>query len=159
MWSHSNPRDLANFFLKLVRNFKIPLVSDWQSFSYTDAIGRYQSRFMFRNQSQGSLEITRESLSGRTLSNKVDDDFRDIEHCYTCLFTEKEAFTGGQLSGSRIIFYHVKDGRRVVGLYYYLQDGDTVWILRFSGNPDSAGLARQITDKMARSFSPSPSMP
>jgi hypothetical protein len=139
-------------FIDQARNFKITLISDWQPLTYTDAIGRRKTDFIFRNRNEGLLVITRENLSGRLLADRVKNDLDDLELSYACLYTGKEAFEGGQLNGLRVTLGYMDGGRKIVATFYYLQDGDTVWILRFKANPDSPGIAQDITDKMARSF-------
>jgi hypothetical protein len=139
-------------FTDRVRNFKITLVSDWQPLTYSDAVGQQKTNFIFRNRNEGFLIITRENLSGRSLADCVKNDLGDLELNYACLYIGKEAFEGGQLSGLRATLCYMDDGRKVVGTFYYLQDGNMIWILRFKANPDSPGIALEITDKMARSF-------
>jgi hypothetical protein len=71
--------------------------------------------------------------------------------CASVYFSE-DKFDAGQLSGIRVAVYYVQDSRKVVGTYYYLQDRDSVWVLRFTGEATSTGITREITDRMARSF-------
>lgn len=146
-------------FLDRDRGYRITLVGDWQPVSYTDAVGRQKTEFVFRRRNDGVLAITREGLPRGSLADKVDVDLSDMKQCYACLFTSKETFGGGQLSGFRALVYYHKDGRKIAGAYYYLQDGNAVWILRFNADPASPGIAREVTDRMARSFSPPPPTP
>lgn len=139
-------------FTDRVRNFKITLVSDWQPLTYSDAVGQQKTNFIFRNRNEGLLTITRENLSGRSLADCVKNDLSDLEVTYACLSIGKEAFKGGQLSGLRATLRYVDGGRKAAGTFYYLQDVKTVWILRFTANPDSPGITLEITDKMAGSF-------
>ena len=132
-------------------NFKIILVGDWQPVPYTDAFGRQKTDFVFHNRAEGLLKITKESLPGRSLANKVNSVLEDLKLRYACMYTGQEAIRG-QLDGILVAIYYFEDGRSKIGTYYYLQDGDSVWILRFTGRAGSPGLSRDITDKMARSF-------
>ena len=138
-------------FTDKVVNFKIILVGDWQPAPYTDAVGRQKTEFVFHNRAEGLLKITKESLPGRLLANKVNSDLEELKLRYACVYTGQEAIRG-LLSGIRVALYYFEDSRSTIGAYYYLQDGDSVWILRFTGRPGSPGIARDITDKMARSF-------
>lgn len=132
-------------------NFKITLVGDWQPTSYTDAVGRLKTEFVFRNRTEGLLKISKESLPARWLANKVNGDLENLKLRYACVFTGHEAFRG-LLDGIRVALYYFEDSRPTIGTYYYLQDGDSVWILRFTGRAGSPGMAREMTDEMARSF-------
>lgn len=139
-------------FIDKARNFKILLVSDWKPFSYTDAVGRQKTDFIFRNRREGLLTITREELLGRSLSDRVKFDLDDLKLNNVCFYTDKEAFESGHLTGFRIMAQYTEGGRKLISTSYYLEDGDTVWILRFKAEADSPSLALEITDKIARSF-------
>jgi hypothetical protein len=41
----------------------------------------------------------------------------------------------------------------MAGTFYFLQEGEAVWILRFNGRAESPGMSRDITDALTRSFS------
>ena len=138
-------------FTGKVNNFEITLVGDWQPTSYTDAIGRQKTEFVFRNRTEALLEVSKESLSGHPLANKINTDLEDLKLCYPCVYAGQEAIKG-MLEGVRVSLYYFEEGRSTIGTYYYLQDGQSVWILRFSGRVGSPGMARDMTDKMARSF-------
>lgn len=138
-------------FTDKVDNFKITLAGEWQPAFYVDAFGRQKTEFVFKTRAEGVLKITRESLPGRSLANKVSGDLEDLNLGYACVYTSQEAIKG-LLGGTRVALYYFDGSRTTVGTYYYLQDGDSVWILRFTGRPGSPGMARDMTDKMARSF-------
>jgi len=98
------------------------------------------------------LRITRENLRGSALQDVVRREIGDFTLCYSCVFTGQDAFAGDSLSGFRVALYYVEGDRRIVGTFYFLQDQEAVWILRFNGRTGSPGMARDITDTMARSF-------
>ena len=98
------------------------------------------------------MTIAKERPAGRSRSDKVHNDLSDMRLRYACVLSSEEDFGGGQLSGIRVAFYSLQKADKVIGTYYYLQDADSVWLLRFTGEPGSAGISSEITDRMARSF-------
>ena len=68
------------------------------------------------------------------------------------MYAGQEAFAGGSLTGIRVALYYIEGDRKIIGTFYFLQDKETVWILRFNGQAGSPGMTREITDPMARSF-------
>jgi hypothetical protein len=139
-------------FVDKANGFKITLVGNWQAVPYTDAIGRQKTEFVYENRNQGLLRITRESLGGSSLKNVVRREIDDFTLDYSCVFTGQEAFAGASLSGIRVALYYIEGDRRIVGTFYFLQNKEAVWILRFNGRAGSSGMASEITDSMARNF-------
>lgn len=138
-------------FIDKANGFKITLVGNWRAEPYTDAVGRQKTEFVFENRDQGLLTITRESLRGGSLQNVVRREMDDFSLCHSCVSAGQEEFAGGFLSGIRVALFYVEGDRRIVGTFYFLQDKEAVWILRFNGRAGSAGMAHEITDSMARS--------
>lgn len=138
-------------FVSNVESFKITLTGDWLPISYTDAFGRQKTEFVFHDRTEGLMRIVKDRLTGRSLPEKVHSDLEDLKVRYACLYTGQEAISG-LLSGVRVALYYFEDGRWLVGTHYYLKDGDAVWILRFTGRPGSTGMARETTDRIARTF-------
>jgi len=139
-------------FIDQANGFKITLVGNWRADPYTDAVGRQKTEFLYTNRDQGLLRVTRENLRGSALKDIVRREMDDFALCYSCVFAGQEAFAGDYLSGIRVALYYVEGDRRIVGTFYFLQDKEAVWILRFNGRAGSPGMAREITDKIARSF-------
>jgi hypothetical protein len=139
-------------FIDQANGFKITLVRNWRAVPYTDAVGRQKTEFVCENRDRGLLRITRENLGGSSLQDIVRREIDDFTLCYSCVYTGQEAFAGVSLSGIRVAHYYVEGTRRIVGTFYFLQDKEAVWILRFNGRAGSPGMARAITDSMARSF-------
>ena len=139
-------------FTDKVANYQIMLLGDWQQVSYTDAVGRRKTEFVFHSRREGLLTIAKERPAGRSLQDKVHLDLSDMRLNYACVFSSEEPFSGGQLSGIRVALYFLQDVRKVAATYYYLQDADSVWVLRFTGEPGSTGVSQETTDRMARSF-------
>lgn len=133
--------------------FKLVLVGDWRAVSYSDAVGRPRTEFVYRDRSEGLLKITRENLNGRTVEGFAREEEESARLYRTGFETiGKELFGGGSLRGLRLAFYYVEGGRRAAATSYYLQDGDAVWVLRFTGRRGSLDTIRNVTDQIARSF-------
>jgi hypothetical protein len=139
-------------FIDRANDFKITLVGNWRAEPYTDAVGRRKTEFIYENRDQGLLRITRDNLKGSALQDIVRREVNNFTLCYSCVFTGQEAFAVGNLTGIRVALYYVEGDRRIVGTFYFLQDKESVWILRFNGRAGSSGMAHEITDSMARSF-------
>lgn len=139
-------------FIDKANGFKITMVENWRAVAYTDAVGRQKTEFVYENRDQGLLRITRENLRGSAMKDMVRREIDDFTLCYSCVFAGQEAFGGNSLSGIRVALYYVEGDRRIVGTFYFLQDKEVVWILRFNGRAGSPGMTRDITDTMARSF-------
>jgi hypothetical protein len=139
-------------FIDKTNGFKITLVGNWRAVPYTDAVGRQKTEFVYENRDHGLLRITRVNLSGSSLLDVVRREMDDFTLCYSCVFAGQEAFAGDSLRGIRVALYYVEGDRRIVGTFYFLQEKEAVWILRFNGRAGSPGMVREITDAMARSF-------
>src|SRR5436853_2746862 len=136
--------------------FKILLIGDWRAVSYNDAVGRQKTEFVYRDRSEGLLKITKESVGTRAVADLVREEEETLKVYKAGLeMTGNEPFGGGPLKGIRLSFFYVEGERKYAATYYYLQDGDGVWILRFSGKRGALDTIRNVTDQMARSFSPS----
>lgn len=134
--------------------FKLTLVGDWKPVSYSDAVGRQKTEFVYRDRSEGLLKVTKESLNGQ-LADLLRQEEETLK-VYRSGFegASREPFGGGPLSGVRLSFYTVDSGRRAANTYYYLQDKNAVWVLRFNGKRGSLDTIRNLTDQIARSFQP-----
>jgi hypothetical protein len=132
--------------------FKLTLVSDWKAVSYNDAVGRNKTEFVYRDRSEGLLKISRETLNG-PVANLVRQEEENLKS-YRAGFERaaNEAFGAGPLRGMRFSFYSTDGGRQMANTYYYLQDGNTVWVLRFTGRRGVIDTTRNLTDQIARSF-------
>jgi len=133
--------------------FRITLIGDWRAVSYNDAVGRQKSEFVYRDRSEGLLRITRESLGSRPISD-VEHEEEESARAYRAGFelAGKETFGGGALRGMRLAYYYVESGRKLAATMYFLQDGNQVWELKFTGKRGVLDLIRNVTDEMARSL-------
>jgi hypothetical protein len=134
--------------------YKLTLFGEWRAISYNDAVGRQKTEFIYRDRSEGLLKIARESISSGSLADLVRQDEESLK-IYRSGFdrSASEPFGGGALTGVRLSFYSTDGGRQTANTHYYLQDGSTVWVLRFIGKRGSLDINRNISDQIARSFS------
>ena len=133
--------------------FRITLIGDWRAVSYNDAVGRQKSEFVYRDRSEGLLRITREGLGSRSITD-VEHEEEESARAYRAGFelADKETFGGGVLRGMRLAYYYVESGRKLAATMYFLQDGNQVWELKFTGKRGVLDLIRNVTDEMARSL-------
>jgi hypothetical protein len=134
--------------------FKLALIGDWKPVTYSDAVGRQKTEFVYRDRSEGLLKISSESLSGQ-LADMVRREEENLR-IYRSGFerSASEVFGGGALTGMRLSFFSTDGGRQNANTYYFLQDKNEVYILRFTGKRGSLDTNRNVTDQVARSFKP-----
>jgi hypothetical protein len=106
---------------------------------------------VYRDRSEGLLKITRETLPG-ALSDFVRQEEENLK-IYRAGFegSASEPFGGGSLSGIRLSFFSTEGNRKMANTFYYLQDKNAVWVLRFTGKRGSLDTVRNLTDQIARS--------
>jgi len=133
--------------------FRISLIGDWRAVSYSDAVGRQKSEFVYRDRSEGLLRITRDDLGSQSIGD-VEHQEEESTRAFRSGFelAEKATFGGGGLSGMRLAYYYVDSGRKIAATIYFLQDGNHFWELKFTGKRGVLDLIRNVTDEMARSF-------
>jgi hypothetical protein len=134
--------------------FKLVLYGEWKAISYNDAVGRPKTEFIYRDRSEGLLKIARETLSG-SVADMVRQEEESLK-MYRVGFerASSEVFGGGGLNGMRLSFYSTESGRQTASTFYFLQDKNAVYILRFTGKRGMLDVNRNITDQVARSFQP-----
>ncbi|MEK6325611.1 MAG: hypothetical protein AABN33_28545 [Acidobacteriota bacterium] len=132
--------------------YKLTLIGDWRAVSYNDAVGRQKTEFVYRDRSEGLLKITRDALTG-SLADVVRREEENLK-IYRSGFegSSSEQFGGGPLSGIRLSFFSTEGNRKMANTFYYLQDKNAVWVLRFTGKRGSLDAGRNLTDQIARSF-------
>ena len=141
-------------FLDPTGQYRLTLVGDWRAVSYNDAVGRQKTEFVYRDRSEGLLKISRESLTG-ALGDMVHREEENLK-IYRSGFegSSSEPCGGGPLSGVRLSFFSTDGNRKMANTFYYLQDKNAAWVLRFTGKRGSLDAIRNITDQIARSFKP-----
>ena len=142
----------AHEFTDPSAQYKLTLTGDWRAVSYDDAVGRQKTEFVYRDRSEGLLKITRESLPG-ALTDAVRQDEENLK-IYRSGFegSSSETFGGGAMTGIRLSFFSTDGNRKMANTYYYLQDKNAMWVLRFTGRRGALDTVRNLTDQIARSF-------
>jgi hypothetical protein len=135
--------------------YKITLLGEWRAVSYNDAVGRPKTEFVYRDRREGLLRISKESLGGGSLESTVRAEEENLR-TYRLGFERAatEPFGGGPLRGLRFSFFATEGGRPVASTFYYLEEGGSVWVLRFTGRRGSLDMNRNLVDQIARSFQP-----
>src|SRR5262245_40896762 len=132
--------------------YRLTLVGDWRAISYSDAVGRQKTEFVYRDRAEGLLKISREALTG-SLADAVRREEENLKIYRTGFESSSiEQFGGGAISGLRLSFFSADGGRKIANTYYYLQDRNAMWVLRFAGRRGMLDTNRNITDQIARSF-------
>jgi hypothetical protein len=134
------------------RRYKLAIVGDWRAVTYGDAVGRQKTEFVYGDRSEGLLRVSKEAHNG-SIENMIREE-EENSRIYRSGFERSatEPFGGGSLNGFRFSFFTTEGGRRVANTYYYLRDGNSVWILKFSGKRGTLDSIRNLTDQIARSF-------
>jgi hypothetical protein len=146
---------VAQSFTDGTNEFRITLTEDWRGVTYTDAFRRHRTEFVRGQRNDGLLRISKDTLSTGSLDQVVDRELADLRsHKGKYLLSGRDAFEAEALSGIRIAFYYTERGRRASGTYYFLEDTNAVWILRFTGPVGSLDAHRDVIDQIARSFRP-----
>jgi len=132
--------------------YRFSLVGEWKAITYNDAVGRQKTEFVYRDRSEGLLKISTERLSGGSIEKLVQAEEENLR-IYRSGFqrTSLEQF-GGSLKGMLLAFQTTEGGRNTANAFYYLQDGNTIWVLKFSGKRGTLDINRNLTDQIARSF-------
>lgn len=134
--------------------FKLALYGEWKAVSYSDAVGRSKTEFIYRDRSEGLLKVSRETLNV-SVADMVRREEENLKN-YRVGFERSsiEEFGGGGLNGMRLSFYNTESGRKTASTFYFLQDKSAVYILRFTGKRGLLDVNRNLTDQIARSFQP-----
>jgi hypothetical protein len=142
-------------FVDQAGKFKITLQGDWHAVPYSDSAGHQRTEFVDGDRSIGLLRVTSEPLGSKSIADLIREEEEALK-VYKASYQPdtKEAFGGGPLKGMLLAFYYVEGGRKMAGAYYFLQDKESVWQLKFVGKRGKLDLNRNLVDRMARSFSP-----
>ena len=135
--------------------YKITLTGDWRPVTYTDAVGRTKTEYVLRERGEGLLKVNKESLDRRSTADIVRQELESLKLCQPGVMVGgDEIFVGGMLAGRRLDFCYIEGSRLVTARYYFLEERDSVWILRFTGRMGLIDAKRDETDRIARSFCP-----
>ncbi len=139
-------------YIDKANGFKIKLTGNWRAETYTDAVGRQKTEFVCERRSLGVMRITRADLRGVPLRNLARKEIANFELCNSCVTTGLEKFAGDSLSGIRVTVQYAEGNRQLTATFYFLQDKNAVWALKFNGEAGVPGMSLSITDTLARSF-------
>lgn len=142
-------------FVDKAGNYKITLTGEWRPVNYTDAAGRKKTEYVYGERREGLLRISRESLAGISLADISSKELEGLKLCQSGVTVGKdEPFEEGILKGRRLAFCYIEGSRWVAAIYYFLEDRNVVWILRFTGRMGLFDTNPDLTDSVARSFFP-----
>src|SRR5262249_32597895 len=130
------------------------LFGEWHAVNYDDAVGRSKTEFVYRDRSEGLLKVSSQRLQGSLADMARAEE--ESQRNYRAGFerSASEPFGGGTLTGVRLAFYTTEGTRQLANTIYFLQDRNTVYILRFSGKRGTLDRIRNVCDQVARSFQP-----
>jgi hypothetical protein len=140
--------------------YKITLTGDWRPVTYIDAVGRTKTEYVLCERGEGLLKINKESLDRRSTADIVRQELESLKLCQPGVIVGgDEVFAGAMLTGRRLAFCYIEGSRLVTATYYFLEERDSVWILRFTGRMGLLDAKRDETDRIARSFCPMKRLP
>ena len=109
--------------------------------------------YVFIDRNDGHLEVRKLTLAkDAILGDVLRDEELKLQFLPGFVAGKEENFTG-RLRGTIYNFEFVRAGRPMSGRFYFLRaDGDTLYVLRFTGFRDRLRSIRNQTDSIARTF-------
>lgn len=115
-------------------------------------VGKAPVNLVYTTANDGDLEVRKLTLAAsRPLGELMKAEEEKLQFLRGFVAGKDENFSGA-LRGSVYNYEFVSSGRGKSGRFYYLRDGDTVYVLRFTGYTDKLRALRTQTDMMARTF-------
>jgi len=115
-------------------------------------VGKAPVSLVYTTANDGDLEIRKLSLAAnRPLGELMKVEEERLQFLRGFVAGKDENFSGA-MRGSVYNYEFVSSGRGKAGRFYYLRDGDTVYVLRFTAYADKLRALRTQTDMMARTF-------
>lgn len=115
-------------------------------------VGKSPVSLVYTTANDGDLEIRKLTLAlSRPLAELMKSEEVKLQFLRGFVAGKDENFSG-VMRGSVYNYEFVSSGRGKAGRFYYLRDGDTVYVLRFTGYADKLRSLRTQTDMMARTF-------
>ncbi|MEO5860317.1 MAG: hypothetical protein ABIR33_15390 [Pyrinomonadaceae bacterium] len=115
-------------------------------------VGKAPVNVVYVTANDGDLEIRKLTLpANKPLAELMKSEEEKLQFLRGFVAGKDENF-GGALRGSVYNYEFVSSGRGKAGRFYYLRDGDTVYVLRFTAYTDKLRSLRTQTDMMARTF-------
>ncbi|MEQ1761618.1 MAG: hypothetical protein ABL984_00600 [Pyrinomonadaceae bacterium] len=115
-------------------------------------VGKAPVNLVYTTANDGDLEIRKLTLAAnRPLGELMKSEEVKLQFLRGFVAGKDENFSGA-LRGSVYNYEFVSAGRGKAGRFYYLRNGDTVYVLRFTGYADKLRSLRTQTDMIARTF-------
>ncbi|MEO8072192.1 MAG: hypothetical protein ABI686_02990 [Acidobacteriota bacterium] len=109
--------------------------------------------YVYGDRKDGHLEIRKLSLSpNQSLDDLIRDEETKLQFNLGFVAGKEENFKGA-MNGKVYNYEFVRSGRNMSGRFYFLQNGDDVYVLRFDGESSKLRSIRNQTDSIARTFS------
>jgi len=115
-------------------------------------VGRSPVSLVFTTANEGDLEIRKVTApAAKPLAEVMKAEEEKLQFLRGFVAGKDENFSG-VLRGAIYNYEFVRSGRNMGGRFYYLRNGDTVYVLRFTGYADKLRSLRTQTDVIARTF-------
>lgn len=115
-------------------------------------VGKAPVNLVYTTANDGDLEIRKLTLAAnRPLGELMKAEEEKLQFQRGFVAGKDENFSGA-LRGSVYNYEYVSSGRGKAGRFYYLRDGDNVYVLRFTAYADKLRSLRTQADMMARTF-------
>jgi hypothetical protein len=137
------------------QGYAIDLPAGWEQASFVDGAKIKRTEYVFNDRAKGLLKVRKIRVEpGQRIDDVVSHDVDgSIKFQPGYVQGHTERFGGGTLAGALVQFDFTRGGRPMLGRNYYLQGADgAVWVLQFTGDRETLGSIRNLTDQMARSF-------
>lgn len=136
-------------------HYTIDLPAGWEQANFVDGAKIPRVEYVYGDRSRALLKIKRiRGERGEQLGDVVTHDVDgSLKFQPGYVPGRSERFAGGTLAGQFVQFEFTRGGKPMLGRYYYLTGDDgAVWVLQFTGDRETLGQIRNVTDQMARSF-------
>ena len=141
-------------FVDTKGKFKISLLGDWRSVSYSDAVGRQKTEFIYRDRSEGLLKIGKENLNG-SLADLVRQEEENMRVYRSGFERSASGIRAGSLRGMRLSST-TRKGPQIANTYIP-SDGTRLGI-RFTGRA-ARSTPTEFLPSIVRSFRTLKSVP
>ena len=110
--------------------------------------------FVYGTAREGDLEIRKVAApADKPMIDLMKDEEEKLQFLQGFVAGKDERFNGA-LSGSIYNYEFVRSGRPMAGRFYYLRNGDSIYVLRFTAYTSNLRSLRTQTDMIARTFQP-----
>ena len=115
-------------------------------------ITKSPTNVVFGTAREGDLEIRKLTVTAsKPMIDVMKDEEVKLQFLQGFVAGKEETFSG-LLRGNVYNFEFVRSGRPMAGRFYFLRNGDTVYVLRFTAYTNNLRSLRVQTDIMARTF-------